>query len=546
MLGATNHSSSVIAKARVKKQLASLIEATARQNNPIISYDGDDDRDYTRLPARKNITRHDLVAVKDNFVTSKLPTTCASKILRGFKGTAQSTVTHQLEQAGLHVVTKSNMDEFGMGSHNLNSAFGPLFQGRRRAAQSVGGSSGGSAVLVAGGLCRFAIGSDTGGSVRLPAAYTSIVGFKPSYGRISRNGLIPYANSLDTVGIMARSVEDVMSIYKVLNYHDPADPTSLSYDSRLRIEHRRLRQIDSSGRWSDERSVIRAIGASDTDESNELTPSAKLKRIESGFKQQKRLRRLRIGVPDEYNILEMHPYVRQAWSRALSALERQDHEIVPISLPTTRQALAAYYVLAPAEASSNRATYDGVRYGQSRSPGIFDNDDGSLYATYRGELFGEEVKRRILLGTFTLSAGAMDNYFIQAQKVRRLVQQDFNRVFSMLHPFIEDSHSSGNTVDLIAVPTAPNLPPLLSDLETQTAMDSYVNDIFTVPASLAGLPAISVPIVADENLTRSPDKNIGIQLIGQYGDDNTVLQIAKENLAAIDPPFEHHELRVWG
>lgn len=476
-------------------------------------------------------------------MTTQLPTTCASYILQGFKGVTQSTVTSLLENAEIEVVAKTNMDEFGMGSYSKNSAFAPVQHGRGEHAQSVGGSSGGSALAVADGLARFGIGSDTGGSVRLPAAYTGIFGFKPSYGRISRNGLVPYANSLDTVGLMATSIVNIISLYKVLDKPDSADPTCLTPNTRLRIQQALLRRSDTIIKQP----TIRAIGTVDAEESLKLSPEAKVRMAkllpEDGLHNSSKI--YRIGVPDEYNIAELHPLVRRAWTRTLSHLASLGHEIVQLSLPTTRQALAAYYVIAPAEASSNLAKYDGVRYGIPRSEDMSDDQDGLLYSQYRGQHFGEEVKRRILLGTFSLSAGAMDNYFIQAQKVRRLVQHDFNNVFALRHPLMNLSgRLNTRGVDFIVAPTAPGLPPLMSELEHQSALDSYTNDVFTVPASLAGLPAISVPVAADEHEAAQPDRHIGMQVIGQYGDDTFLLSFVRDAFAHLDTkkPLDR---RVW-
>jgi len=418
-----------------------------------------------------------------------------------------------------------------MGSHSQHSAYGPVQNGTGRNAQSPGGSSGGSAMAVANRLVSVAIGSDTGGSVRLPAAYTGTVGFKPSYGRISRNGLIPYANSLDTVGIIARNTNDVMSLFKLLDKHDPADPTSLRPESRARIhEARRKRQVDFGHHYLGVNDTkLTFVGSRSNNEilANDFVPKDKYKRYASGY-----LRR--IGVPDEYNIAEMHPVVRQAWLRTLSMLVDKGHTIVPISLPNTKLALAAYYVLAPAEASSNLAKYDGVRYGTPRDPNTADNESGPLYANYRGQHFGEEVQRRILLGTFTLSAAAKDNYFIQAQKVRRLVQQDFNNVFAFGHPLLphtrHQNSSSDQAVDLIIVPTAPTPPPKIQDLQGQSPIQSYINDVFTVPASLAGLPAISIPAAVDEDIPATPDRHVGMQVIGQYGDDLSVLNFTRYDI----------------
>jgi aspartyl-tRNA(Asn)/glutamyl-tRNA(Gln) amidotransferase subunit A len=239
---------------------------------------------------------------------------------------------------------------------------------------------------------------------------------------------------------------------------------------------------------------------------------------------------LRIGVPLEYNIEEMHPLVRWAWTATLSHLKNQcDCEIVPISLPSTRHALSAYYVLAPAEASSNMAKYDGVRYGHPRAADA-DTEDTGLYSRHRYENFGPEVRRRILLGTYSLSAGAKDNYFVQAQKIRRLVQKDFDAVFRMPNPLRDDTEVNMNGVDLIIVPTAPTPPPYVDKLEKQSPVQRYVNDVFTVPASLAGLPAIAVPGPAHPFHPWSPEIATSIQAIGQYGDDFALLSFTKKYL----------------
>ena len=477
-------------------------------------------------------------------MTDDLPTTCASLILQGFKGSAKSTVAQLLEDHNITVVAKTNMDEFGMGSHSFNSAYGAVQNGLGANAQSAGGSSGGSAMTVAGNMASIAIGSDTGGSVRLPAAYTGIFGFKPSYGRISRNGLVPYANSLDTVGIFARSLASIASVYKILNKHDSADPTCLTVDSRLRIELAALRRGLAPGQPIRDKPHLRLVASGDPFEQD--THHATIEAEHSGLSraQYSQPKQMRIGVPSEYNIEELHPLVRNAWTSYLSALVANGNEVVPVSLPTTRQALAAYYVLAPAEASSNLAKYDGVRYGIPRSQQVPDNHNGPLYSHHRGEFFGDEVKRRILLGTFTLSAGAMDNYFVQAQKVRRLVQHDFNSVFRLGHPLMSTSQNNPSGVDFIVVPTAPTPPPLVSEVKNQSPLDSYVNDVFTVPASLAGLPAISVPVIPDDDMPHTPEKNVGMQIIGQYGDDRKLLQFVKTNT-----DMQMHELlngsRVW-
>lgn len=375
------------------------------------------------------------------------------------------------------------MDEFGMGSHSAHSFFGPVVkidaEGKRR---SAGGSSGGSAVAVANDDCWAALGTDTGGSVRLPAAFTGVFGFKPSYGVVSRWGVVAYANSLDTVGVLAKSTSVIGIVFEKINGHDPKDPTNLPQSTRSRIS---------------------AV----TEQANRDICN----------------RRLRIGVPLDYNFDELSSTVRQAWVEILQRFQSHS-EIIPVSLPSTRQALSAYYVLAPAEASSNLAKYDGVRYG-SRSEGP-DAAGGVLFSKTRGQRFGAEVKRRILLGSYSLSAAAIDNYFIQAQKIRRLVQQDFDKVFIAPNVLARSPVSSlkDKGVDILLCPTAPSLPPTLEDLQNLDPIHEYVNDVFTVPASLAGLPAISVPFKCQVD---GNDVTVGIQIIGQFGHDQIVLDVAE-------------------
>ncbi|KAI7197191.1 A subunit of putative glutamyl-tRNA amidotransferase [Hortaea werneckii] len=444
------------------------------------------------------------IAIKDNIVTRDLPTTAASKALSGFNSPFDATVVRLLREHGALISSKTNLDEFGMGSHSQHSHFGAVTSPFSRDGQhlSAGGSSGGSAVAVATGRAWAALGTDTGGSVRLPAAYTGTVGFKPSYGLLSRWGVIQYANSLDTVGVLAKQVEDVRRVFRSLNAWCKEDPTSLPTSLRERLKK------------------------------------------ESGSGQRKRLR---IGVPAEYNIEELSSPVRAAYSRTLSALQSAGHTLHAISLPSTRRALSAYYILAPAEASSNLAKYDGVRYGHRTSSG----PDASpttqnlpLYAQTRGEAFGAEVQRRILLGAYTLSSEALSNYFIQAQRVRRLVQRDFDRVFAHPNP-LHDDHTGGKStvvgsreepdetgvVDIILTPTAPTLPPTVEEVRRQSPVESYMNDVFTVPASLAGFPAVSVPVSlsAEERtgLGEGDVESVGLQCIGQFGDDEGVLSAAE-------------------
>lgn len=467
------------------------------------------------------------MSIKDNIVTGRLPTSAASNVLSGYAAPGNARVVELLQDAGMMVVGKTNMDEFGMGSHTTNSAFGPVKNGLGSAAISVGGSSGGAALSVADNSCDYAIGTDTGGSVRLPAAYLSLVGFKPSYGRISRNGVIPYANSLDTVGIIAKTCLDVLLLFTTLDEPDANDPTCLDSASRRRIQDVKNQRRHLGDHKRPLRMIVRSNNPGQLRDSGFVTE--RRKHDMSVFSRRAPTRR-RVGVPQEYNVAEMLPGVRDAWNRALTILEQQGHEVVPITLPATRQALSAYYVLAPAEASSNLAKYDGIRYGEARADSVEPEQD-VLYSEHRGALFGEEVKRRILLGSYTLSAGAMNNYFMQAQKVRRLVQRDFNLVFRMPHPLLDEVEFVRNGVDYIVCPTAPTYPHNFQALQRASPVESYVNDIFTVPASLAGLPAISIPAPADpDTLNTPPEKAVGIQVIGQYGDDVGVIQFARHML----------------
>lgn len=430
----------------------------------------------------------------------------------------------QLKQRGARVVGKTNMDEFGMGGHSMHSVYGAVAQELPHPDKpgetvllSAGGSSGGSALAVAKGLADVALGTDTGGSVRLPAAYCGVAGYKPSYGLLSRYGVVPYANSLDTVGLLARSVGEIRRLVVGSNglwsEGDPLDPTCVK---------------DRNG------------GATFKDDHIPMDDS-KAKTL---------LRPLTFGIPAEYNIEELAPAVRRAWESAATHLHALGARVVPVSLPSTRQALSVYYVIAPAEASSNLAKYDGVRYGpaQHELEGANDgagNNGGVLYSAVRAAGFGAEVKRRVLLGAYTLSSAAMDNYFLQAQRVRRLVRRDFDRVFRLANPLVDDEEQHfdlaemdesvllenklGPTqVDFLLCPTAPTLPPKLEDVQQgleRNPTEAYMNDVFTVPASLAGLPAVSIPrrVAGGDALGRNV---VGLQIIGQYWDDARVLAVA--------------------
>lgn len=446
----------------------------------------------------------------------------------------------QLKNRGAHVIGKTNMDEFGMGGHSVHSAHGAVAQdvivsasshkpspGLESVLVSVGGSSGGSARAVAMGYAEIALGTDTGGSVRLPAAYCGVVGYKPSYGMLSRYGVVPYANSLDTVGLLAVSVGQIRSLVMgekgLWAEHDPKDPTS----------------------------VQQRYGGPNFQDKYTRMDESKAKDLLRGFT---------FGIPAEYNIEELAPTVRDAWQSAATTLHNLGARVVPVSLPTTRHALSAYYVIAPAEASSNLAKYDGVRYGppQHKIEGGENagSNNGVLYSAVRGAGFGAEVKRRILLGAYTLSSAAMDNYFLQAQRVRRLVRRDFDRVFKRANPLVDEEEQHfdladmdesvllenklGPTqVDFLLCPTAPTLPPRLDDVQQglkKNPIEAYMNDVFTVPASLAGLPAVSIPrwVATGDGGPREMGENLmGLQVIGQYWDDARVLAVA-DALSVLD------------
>ncbi|KAK3694576.1 amidase signature domain-containing protein [Podospora appendiculata] len=499
------------------------------------------------------------LAVKDNIATTtaSLPTTCGSAFLAAHRSPFEATIVTQLRRRGAALVGKMNLDEFGMGSHSVNSAFGAVAQEISQQKRSAGGSSGGSAVAVATGEADVALGTDTGGSVRLPAAYTGTVGYKPSYGMLSRHGVVPYANSLDTVGLLARSVRAVAELVvgpgALWAEHDPRDPTSLSVAARARCASLREGYQDGlplsapPAREESSQSQPQSPSLGERYTQRHDGSSTLLAQSHERKSPEAMLKGVRFGIPLEYNIEELDPCIRVAWAAAAERLQALGARIVPVSLPSTRHALSAYYVIAPAEASSNLAKYDGVRYGSVREDTDQDSkttdaaDGGVLYAATRGRGFGDEVKRRILLGSYTLSSEAMDNYFLQAQKVRRLVRRDFDRVFALENPLHEreafslsdlpdtvamENKFGPTEVDFLLCPTAPTLAPLLEDvLAERTPVDAYMNDVFTVPASLAGLPAISIPmtVAAGEEAVAEV---AGLQLIGQFWDDARLLAVA--------------------
>lgn len=402
-----------------------------------------------------------------------------------------STVHQLLQNAGGVLLGKTNMDEFAMGSNNTTSNLypppsNPVFEDYQSSPRSTGGSSGGSAASVAANMCDFSLGSDTGGSVRLPAAYCGVVGFKPTYGLISRYGVVAYAQSLDTVGILSRDVKTAAKVFGILNKHDPSDPTSLSQELRqkLDLEQKKI---------------------------NEANPK----------------RKYTIGILNEANLEDLDPKIKKAWLESLYLLQSQGHDIVTVSVPSIKQALPTYFIISPSEASSNLARYDGIRYGYRAD---MDRKGDILYAATRNEGFGKEVQRRILLGVFNLSSDFFGNHFLQAQKVRRKIQLEYDSIFSFpnvashAHPPISnDLFDHQKTVDVIISPTSKTIAPTHKEIfnvdKVDGAVKSYVNDVLTVPASIAGLPAISIPWGTGSD-------TVGIQVIGQFGDDKTVLDVA--------------------
>ena len=399
------------------------------------------------------------IGMKDLFCTVGVEARAASEILNGFKPTYESTVSQKLWDAGAGMLGKLNMDEFAMGSSNETSAFGNVISPWRRndggnAPLAPGGSSGGSSAAISARLCPAATGTDTGGSIRQPAAFTGISGIKPTYGRCSRWGVIAFASSLDQAGPMARDVRDCAIMLEAMSGFDPKDSTSLD----LPVPQ-----------W------------------------------EAGLSSN--LKGKRVGIPREYRMDGMNAEIAAIWDKGAEWLRDAGAEIVEVSLPHTRYALPAYYIIAPAEASSNLARYDGVRYGQRNLPDGAGLQD--MYAATRAAGFGPEVKRRIMIGTYVLSAGFYDAYYTQAQKVRALIARDFAQVWEHC--------------DVLLAPTAPSAAFGLGE-NSDDPIAMYLNDVFAVPASLAGLPAMSVPGGLD-----SMGLPLGLQIIGKPLDEQGVL-----------------------
>jgi aspartyl-tRNA(Asn)/glutamyl-tRNA(Gln) amidotransferase subunit A len=396
------------------------------------------------------------VGIKDVICTKGVRTTAGSKILHNFIPPYDATVVRKLKTAGTVSIGKLNMDEFAMGSSNENSAYGPV-KNPWNPEFVPGGSSGGSAAAVAAGICPITLGTDTGGSIRQPAAFCGIVGLKPTYGRVSRYGVIAYASSLDQVGGFAGNVRDCALVTQAICGQDPNDATSV----------------------------------------NQPVPD-----FEKSLGQS--VKGLRIGIPREYFVSGLEAETESALRKAIVTLEGLGAIPVEVSLPHTELAVSVYYILAPAEASSNLARYDGIRYGHRASG---DLDLKTLYSRSRSDGFGKEVQRRILVGTYVLSSGYYDAYYLKAQKVRSLIVQDFQNAFR-------------DKCDLILAPTAPDVAFKLGE-RVNDPLKMYLNDIFTIPVNLAGLPGMSLPC----GFTPS-GLPIGLQLIGKPWDESTLFQVA--------------------
>jgi len=414
------------------------------------------------------------LGVKDMFATEGVRTTACSNILGNFVPAYESSVTSQLWRDGAVMLGKINNDEFAMGSSNESSAFGPVVSPWRREGSQAklvpGGSSGGSAAAVAAGLCLGATATDTGGSIRQPAAFTGTVGIKPTYGRCSRWGIVAFASSLDQAGPIAKSVRDAAILLRSMAGHDPKDTTSVD---------RAVPDYEA------------AIGRS--------------------------IKGMKIGIPKEYRVDGMPAEIEALWHQGAAWLKAAGAELVDVSLPHTKYALPAYYIVAPAEASSNLARYDGVRYGL-RVPG---RDIVEMYEKTRAQGFGAEVRRRVMIGTYVLSAGYYDAYYLRAQKVRTLIKKDF-----------EDCFARG--VSAILTPTTPSAAFGIGEKGSADPVEMYLNDIFTVTVNMAGLPGIAVPGALD-----GQGLPLGLQLIGRPFDEETLFaagEVIEQAAGRFSPP----------
>jgi len=416
------------------------------------------------------------LGVKDLFATTGVRATACSKIIGNFIPPYESTVTSQLWRDGAVMLGKLNCDEFAMGSSNETSAFGPVLNPWRRDSSDAnlvpGGSSGGSASAVAANLCLGATGTDTGGSIRQPAAFTGIVGIKPTYGRCSRWGIVAFASSLDQAGPFARTVRDTAILMRSMAGHDPKDTTSVD---------RPVPDYEA------------AIGKS--------------------------VKGMKIGIPKEYRLDGMSGEIDKLWAQGADWLKAAGAELVEVSLPHTKYALPAYYVVAPAEASSNLARYDGVRYGAR----VNGKNIIEMYENTRAEGFGAEVRRRIMIGTYVLSAGYYDAYYLRAQKVRTLIKKDFEDVFAQ-------------GVQAILTPATPSAAFGIGEKGKADPIEMYLNDIFTVTVNMAGLPGIAVPAGADKQ-----GLPLGLQLIGRPFDEETLFSLGE----VIEQAAGHFTAKKW-
>ncbi len=407
------------------------------------------------------------VIIKDALTTKDLPTTCGSRILEGFKPPFDATAVARLKEAGAVILAKANMDEFAMGSSNENSAFKPT-RNPWDLSRVPGGSSGGSGACVATGQAFAALGTDTGGSIRLPASFCGTVGVKPTYGRVSRYGLVAYGSSLDQIGPMTRSVADAAAVLQAIAGHDPRDSTSMDLPV------------------PDYQAAVAKAGG---------------------------LKGLRIGLPKEYWGEGLAPEVRELCQAAVDTAKGLGAELVPVSLPHTDYAIATYYIIAMAEASSNLARFDGVRYG------FRDKEAGSLLDMYkqtRSKGFGDEVQRRIIIGTYVLSSGYYDAYYRKAAQVRRLIRQDFEQAFGQC--------------DVICGPTCPTAAFPLGD-KTADPLQMYLMDIFTISLNLAGLPGLSLPV----GLGKDSGLPVGLQVLGPAWGEEKILGVARSLEKEIRP-----------
>lgn len=422
--------------------------------------------------------------IKDNIATKGEITTCCSRMLESYRSPFSATVVKQLLSEGLQFLGKTNMDEFGMGSSTTNSIYGTTINPAINEKKCItGGSSGGSAAAVRAGLANFSLGTDTGGSVRQPASYCGVVGFKPSYGRVSRWGVIPYSHSLDTVGIFTRTIEEQKTVFEVLDCHDPKDITSLPNEMRNAL--------------------------------NESLPNSITGRP------------LCIGIPQELILTELSESTKRIWSACLKVLKGLGYSVKLVSIPSIKVLFLAYYTIATAEAASNLSRYDGIRYGFKIDDSVGASRD--LIETNRTLGFGEEVQRRIILGNYALSSFSGGTYG-KAVRVRENLVQELNEVFNLPHLMLNNKlDTATEKCDVLLCPTTFGGPPTIEEFtkESETNfLNTYINDILTIPFSLAGLPSISVPWRKKE-LERTNEPQ-GMQLIGQFGTDELVLKVAED------------------